>query len=125
MIISMPYGNSTSLTMLSFDIPQLYCVCYPHMYFFPAFIALYMQLLYRQLTSEQYIMVCTKLVTKFPKLRDRIGSNGFVSFNTYLYKGCVIIIIIDNVRVLGSEGCEPHLRTSGETTQRIHLVPAL
>ena len=46
-----------------------------------------------------------------------------VSSKTYLYNGSVIIII-DCVRVLGGEGCEPHLRISGETTQRIHL-PAL
>ena len=68
-------------------------------------------------------MVCTKLITKFPKLRDRIGSNGYVSSKTYLYNGSVIIII-DCVRVFGGEGCEPHLRISGETTPRIHL-PAL
>ena len=39
----------------------------------------------RQLTSEQYITVCTKLITKFPKLRDRIGSNGYVSSKTNLH----------------------------------------
>ena len=29
--------------------------------------------------SEQYIAVSQKLVTKYPNLRDPIGTNGFVS----------------------------------------------
>lgn len=32
-----------------------------------------------QPTSEQYTTVCQKLVVKFPKLRDVIGYNGYVS----------------------------------------------
>ena len=30
-------------------------------------------------TSEQYITISQKLITKFPKLTDAIGTNGFVS----------------------------------------------
>lgn len=29
-------------------------------------------------TSDQYTTVCQKLIIKYPKLRDTIGSNGFV-----------------------------------------------
>jgi len=30
-------------------------------------------------TSEQYTTISRKLVEKFPKLKDPVGSNGFVS----------------------------------------------
>ena len=33
----------------------------------------------KYMTSEQYVAVCQKLVTKYPKLRDSVGSNGYVS----------------------------------------------
>ncbi len=37
-------------------------------------------------TSEQYVAVCTKLVQKYPKLRDPIGS-GIVSIASQLVTG--------------------------------------
>lgn len=30
-------------------------------------------------SSEQYTDICQKLIKKYPKLRDTIGSNGYVS----------------------------------------------
>ena len=36
-------------------------------------------------TSEQYTGVCQKLISKYPKLRDPIGSNGFVSRSNVFY----------------------------------------
>ena len=41
-------------------------------------------------TSEQYTTVCTRLVQKYPKLRDTIG-NGIVSFTTHTYTVFLII----------------------------------
>ena len=52
------------------------------------------QLIYRQLTSEQYNSVCQKLVTNFPKLRDTIGSNGYVSFISYFVYSLILIVIM-------------------------------
>lgn len=31
-------------------------------------------------TSEQYTNVCQKLIVKYSKLRDTIGSNGYVGY---------------------------------------------
>lgn len=42
-------------------------------------------------TSEQYTAVCQKLIVKFPKLVDTLGSNGYVSIIIlWLYLVCVI-----------------------------------
>lgn len=47
-------------------------------------------------TPDEYTSVCQKLVVKFPKLKDTLGSNGFVSTSltaiTIVYATASIII---------------------------------
>lgn len=33
----------------------------------------------KYMTSEQYVTISQKLVAKYPNLRDRVGTNGYVS----------------------------------------------